>query len=146
LEKEEIMSDLKDKFTVTRKAEFYSDFTVNLDRNPVTGFLARTTNENSVKQAIRNLVMTTRTERFYRSDVGSRIKSLLFEPMDIRTVEMLKTTIKETIINNEPRANTLDVVVETSDDLNGYFVTIYFEIVNMPKEQFEVSLMLTRVR
>lgn len=140
------MSDLRDKFTVTRKAELYSDFLTDLDRNPITGFLAKATNENAVKQSVRNLILTTRTERFYRSDIGSKTKSLLFEPMDESTTELLRTTIGETITNCEPRVHLINVYVEADENFNAYFVNIVFEIVNIPNETFDLSLVLKRVR
>lgn len=140
------MSELRDKFTITQKAEIYSDFLNNLDLNPVTGYLAKATNANAVKQSIRNLILTTKTERFYRSDIGSKIHALLFEPVDAVTTDLLRTTITETIENNEPRAKLLNVHIEPSSEMNAYFINVYFEVINIPNNQFELNLVLRRVR
>lgn len=140
------MTEIQDRFEVKQKREVYSDFLSNLDLNPVTGFLAKVTNEQAVKQSIRNLVLTTKTERFQRSDIGSKIKSLLFDPIDINTEELIRTTIMETIRNNEPRANVLEVVVQANNELNAYNVSLYFEILNLPYKQFDLQLVLYRVR
>ena len=60
-----------DKQTLERKkSELYSDFLTNFDMNPVTGNLAKVTNESSVKQALRNLMLTMTGERFYDAHKG----------------------------------------------------------------------------
>jgi phage baseplate assembly protein W len=136
-----------DKFTIISKtSEQYSDFLVNFDKNPMTGFLARVTNEASVSQSFRNLIMTERTERFYKPHLGSKIRSLLFEPIDTVTEALLKTTIKETCDNGEPRARILQIDLEGKPDYNAYFINIYYECLNIPGETFNLSLVLKRVR
>lgn len=141
-----MVTDIQDRFVVKQKKEIYSDFLSNLETNPVTGLLAKATNEQAVKQSIRNLVMTTKTERFQRSDIGSKIRSLLFEPIDTNTEELLRTTITETIRNNEPRAKVVGVVVQANAEMNAYNIMIYFEILNLHDQEFSLSLVLHRVR
>jgi len=95
-----------DRYTVlTNKPIYYSDFSNNLDINLSTGFLAKITNENSVKNSIRNIVSTINGERFYQSTIGSKISVLLFEPIDGPTTIALDNAIREAIQNSEPRAN-----------------------------------------
>lgn len=140
------MTDIQDRFEVKQTKEIYSDFMPNMDVNPVTGFLAKVTNEQAIKQSLRNLILTTKTERFQRSDIGSKIKSILFDPVDINTEELLKTTISETIRNNEPRVNLLKLVVRSNSELNAYEISIYFEILNFPNKEYNLALTLHRVR
>lgn len=47
------------------KREVYSDFTMDMFRNPVSNDLARRTNENAVKEAVKNLILTDRGERHF---------------------------------------------------------------------------------
>lgn len=140
------MTTLADKFTVKVRREIYSDFKTTFELNPVTGFLAKDTNEVSVKKAIRNIIMTTNSERFQRSDIGSKVKAALFEPVGPLTEELIKTSIVEAITNHEPRAllHQVDVTYETA--LNSYNVTIYFGIVNIPNQSFDLNITLERVR
>ncbi len=141
------MPSRADKFTIeTKKVTQYSDFLNDFSKNPLTGLLAMAHNEESVKQSLRNLVLTDRTERFYHPDIGSKIHSLLFEPMDVVTEELLKTTITESIKNNEPRAKLHNVDINSQPDYNAYFINIVFEIVNIPNETFDFSIILRRVR
>ena len=141
------MSNRSDKYTIeTKKVVQYTDFLTNLDKNPLTGFLAKVKNEDAVKQSVRNLILTERTERFMQPQIGSKIHTLLFEPLDQHSADLLRTTIRETINTNEPRAVLNDVTVEPREDLNVYFVSVYFGIRNVPEESFNLSLILRRVR
>ena len=136
-----------DKYTpITEKREYYSDFLINFDENPITGNLARVTNEESVKQSIRNLVLTNRSERLFQPLAGSRINSLLFENFDSSLVSSIETEIRETISLYEPRANIERVnITESQIDNNSLEITILFSIINIP-QIIEMTLFLKRVR
>lgn len=128
------------------QSEYYSDFMNNLDLNPITGILAKVSNEDSIKQALKNLILTRRTERPYQPFIGSRITSLLFEPIDSVTINSIKNEIEETIRNNEPRVSLNEVVVTPDETNNSYNVSIYFSIINISTEPEILNLILKRVR
>jgi phage baseplate assembly protein W len=134
-----------DKYTPFKKKEFYSDFLINFDMNPVTGTLARVTNEDSIKQSLKNLILTNRTERPYNPLLGSRINALLFDPLDTLTAQSLKEEIQETIKAFEPRAVLNDVSVYPDEDNNGFKINIIFSTINIPQET-RIELFLQRVR
>jgi len=135
-----------DKYTsLTNKPIYYSDFTTNLDLNMSTGFLAKTTNENSVKNSIRNIIFTRNGERFYQPSIGSKVSALLFELIDDPTSIALKNTIAEAIENNEPRANIQTIDLYPDPDRNGYYIKIVFNIINIP-EDIVLNFFLDRVR
>jgi len=136
-----------DRFTIENaKVRTYSDFLTNFDKNPNTGFLAQVTNEEAVKQSIRNLVLTERTERFYRAATGCKIYSLLFDQIDPVVAMTIENTIKETIKNSEPRAIVHTVTATPHSEFNFYAVTVVFGIAAIPDQTFDLSLMLRRVR
>ena len=109
--------------TSTRNSdERYSDFLINFDKNPVTGNLARAVNEEAVKNALKNLLLTNRGERFYNSNMGSQIKASLFEPADSVTADIIKTSIEQTIKYQEPRVDLLDVQIFDDEDNNGKLI------------------------
>ena len=134
-----------DKYTPFKKKEFYSDFLINFDMNPITGTLARVTNEDSVKQSLKNLILTNRTERPYNPLLGSRINALLFDPLDTFTAQSIKEEIEETIKAFEPRVVLNDVSVYPDEDNNGFTVNIIFSTINIPQET-RIELFLQRVR
>lgn len=126
--------------------EYYADFPMNLDRNAVTGQLSRITNEEAVKQAIVNLVLTGQKERPYQPWIGSRIKQSLFDNMDDElTIDNIKNSIKECIDNNDVRAKVLKINIEPNIDKNGYAVEVIFSIINI-QQPVSAQFFLSRVR
>lgn len=125
--------------------ERYSDFLLSFDKNPQTGNLGRVLNEQSVKQALRTLILTDLGERFYTPTVGSKIRAMLFDPADASTADLIRTTIFQAIKNNEPRVNLIEVVVGDDADNNRYVVNIIFNLINIP-DVLQLDLLLKRVR
>lgn len=135
-----------DKYTPVEAQNkvLYSDFLPNFDLNPVTGNLAKVTNENSVKQSIRNLILTNRGEVPYSPLHGSRIRSLLFELNSPSINSLLDKEIRETIDMFEPRVNIVNIKID-NDGGEEITVTIAFNTINSP-EITEMSIILERVR
>jgi|TARA_B110000879_G_C11177569_1_gene516802 phage baseplate assembly protein W len=123
----------------------YSDLRFDLAVNPATDDLLLVTNEAAIEQSIKNLLNTNRYERVFRPDVGSSIRSLLFENSGPQTAYNLRELIYETIINYEPRCNLMDVIVEDDSDRNQYNVYITFSAINA-EEPVVLDLILSRVR
>lgn len=123
-----------DKITRTDKASekkpYYSDFYTNFNVHPQTKKLVKYTNEESVKRSIRNLLLTEKYDRVFQPEVGSRIKSLLFENMSEIISDQLKAAIEETINRYEPRARIIDIIVQSNESRHSYDVYIYFEVIN----------------
>lgn len=135
-----------DIYTPTYKQdERYSDFLLSFNKNPQTGNLGRVTNEQSIKQALRTLIMTSKGERFYDPNIGSKIKTSLFEPADAMTADVIRSSIFETITYNEPRVNVIDVTISDDIDNNRYVVNIVFNLINIP-DVLQLDLLLKRVR
>lgn len=129
-----------------KKTEIYSDFLNSFEQNPLTGALARVTNEESVKQALRNIVQTNVGERFYDSNKGSKIRQSLFELYDPATVEIIRIQLGEAIAAYEPRAIIQDIRLQEDLERNGYYVTLIFSIINIPDQTFSLDLSIQRVR
>ncbi len=128
----------------SRQKIYYSDFTMDFDLNPVTSALIRLTNEDSVKNSIRNIVMTQQGERFY-SRLGSTVPKSLFEPNDPISMSKAQSSIMEAIKNYEPRASNVQCNVTSSQDLNAYVIDLSFGIINIPNQIFQVSI-INRIR
>lgn len=135
-----------DIFTPTyKKEERYSDFHLSFAKNPITGNLSKVTNEESIKQALRSLILTNKGERFYISNLGSKLRAALFEPADPVTAEVIRMTIQQTIAMYEPRVNVLSVNVYDRSEQNDYLVNIVFNLINIP-DILQLDLFLKRVR
>lgn len=136
-----------DKYSLEqKKTEIYSDFLNSFEQNPLTGTLARVTNEESVKQSLKNIVLTSVGERFYDSNKGSKIKQSLFELFDPTTIEISQLQLNEVISTYEPRAIVRDIRFQENIDSNGYYVTIVFSIINIPDQTFTLDVSMQRVR
>jgi phage baseplate assembly protein W len=130
---------------MARNTRTFSDLDFNFTRHPVTNDVAMKYDEEAIKQAVKNLVLTQHYERPFHSEIGSQIRGLLFEPASPMTVMLLKRAISDTIINFEPRVRLLDVNVRYTPDQNAISATIEFAIVNTTRP-LTISLTLKRTR
>jgi phage baseplate assembly protein W len=141
-----------DTYTIkTNQIEYYADFMSNFDKNPVTGFLARVTNVDSIMQSLKSLVLTLKGERPFQPWLGSKTFALLFEPNDVTVAYALQQEIASTIKNCEPRVTLQSVVVQNQSngvqpDDNSIVVTINFSINAIPNESFTLDVILNRIR
>ena len=138
-----------DKFTIEqKKVEYYSDVLTSFDKNPLTGYLARVTNEESVKQSLKSLMLTQRTERPFQPWLGTRIQSLLFDLNTNFTETVIIQEIRETIEICEPRVSVDDVKIRGTQDYdsNEINITIEFQILTIPEKTFSLDVVLNRVR
>jgi len=130
---------------MARNTRTFSDIDLNFLPHPVSGDISKKYDEYAIKQSIKNLILTQNYERPFHSEIGSQIKSLLFELPTSMTSSIVKRQIFDTITNFEPRANVLDVTVGLSPDNNGIYCTIVFTIINT-STPISVDLFLERTR
>ena len=72
-----------------------------MPRNPFTKDIYGVSNENAIKQSIKNLVLTVPGEKPFQPLVGSRVNELLFEPLDPFIADSIKDEIINTIKQHE---------------------------------------------
>mgnify|MGYP005999549419 FL=1 len=128
-----------------RSNRSYSDLNLNFNKNPATKDVAKLKDVEAVKRAVRNLILTNRFERPFHPEIGSDIRSLLFENMTPVVEVLLKDRIRETIEVYEPRADITDIVVTGDMDKNQYGVRIEFRVLNVP-DPIVVTEFLQRLR
>lgn len=126
-------------------ARKYSDFDLDFDAHPVTKDILRKTNESSIAQSIRNLLLTSNYERPFNPDLGSNLKTFLFEPIDNVTTSLIQDTVFQTLANFEPRITIQEVVAVPNFDLDRYDVTVTFYVKNTI-EPLTITFFLERVR
>ena len=130
---------------MARNTRTYTDVDFNFYAHPRSGDVTSKTDEEAIKQSIRNLIMTRNFERPFRSYLGSQVNSLLFEPASPLLTGMMERAITDVINNYEPRAVLLDVLVTLSPDNNSMYVSITFKIRNT-ESPIKVNLILERTR
>jgi phage baseplate assembly protein W len=101
----------------------------------------------SVKQALKILLMTNRTEKPFSPYFGANIQEYLFELADNTTVLSMQTAIRDNIIAFEPRIEprTIRVFTDLDADNNSITITVIFNIVNTT-EDIEFTTRLNRLR
>lgn len=141
------MSARGQKFTVKWKTPiYYSDFVDTFTTNPTTGALATVTNEQSIEQSIKNIVLTSPGSRPGRNAFGSKVMSSLFGLGTPQTLDLLETSIRDAITSYEPRAQNVVVRVDPSTLPNdAVVVNVTFQPENLP-QPVNFSFPLPRVR
>ena len=118
-------------FNVKRSKSF-KDISVNFARNPFTDDLSVVNNDNSIKQAVKNIILTSPGEKPFQPLVGSSVNRLLFEPLDAFTADTIAEEIRTTINQYEPRVALTRVDVTPIYENNKLNVSLEYKIVGLP--------------
>jgi phage baseplate assembly protein W len=129
----------------TRRREVYSDFPKDFAPIPGRSDLSRKINENSVRESIRNIVLTDPGERPFNPTFGCGIRRFLFENMDDTTAIIIKDTITDNVNAFEPRAEVVNVEVSADLNTNLVFISIVFRVINTEVNQ-RLDLQVSRIR
>jgi len=128
-----------------RESVLYSDIKTSFSLYSVKNDLENIVNEDSVKTSIKNILLTNRGERFFNNTFGSDIRYSLFENFNSATEQVITELVRNAIENFETRANILDILVSSNDELNQLNVTIIFSILNK-SEPITFEFILNRIR
>jgi len=110
--------------------KIYSDLDLTFGRKPGSNDVTLSYDEKAVLRSIRNLLLTQHYDRLFNPELGSKVSYILFEPISPLTASQLEDQIRITIENFEPRVKIDTIRVQTSDEQNGYNVTLRFYIEN----------------
>ena len=129
-----------------RNAQVFSDLNLNFVPHPLTGDITKLTNIEAVKRSVRNLINTNFYERPFHPEIGSNVRSVLFEPVSQIIEDILSRHIQDVIENFEPRVELININSRANVDENSYNVTIEFFVRNSPSGVQTVNLFLERLR
>ena len=136
------MPEIPTIFTKTRP---YKDVSLTFARNVVTSDVVTVSGEDAVKRSLKLLIMSRAGETPFFPEFGSRIYTLLFEPVDPITTALLEHEIRATVDAYEPRVNIRHLTVTPSNEEHGYDVDCLFNIVNQTAP-VTLTLYLSRLR
>lgn len=123
----------------------YSDLDFTFTVHPVSKDLVLSRDSNAIRKSLRNLLMTDHYERLFHPEIGSNIRSLLFEPMTPLTTNYLEEEIFNTITNYEPRVKLVSIDIEALYEHNSYNITVtYYE--ENSTQPTTVDILLERLR
>lgn len=140
------MSTRADKFTQLQKIpDLFSDLLNDLTPHPITKDVTRLRNDDAVRQAVKNLVLTNFGERLFQPAIGCNVSRSLFEPSDDFMINDMRLAIIDTISYNEPRVIVNNVDIFPSRQGDKITVNIVFSLINNPVPQ-NLDIILRRVR
>jgi len=129
----------------TKKINLYQDFKKNLEISPVSSDITVWKDEDSVKESIKNLILTDRGERLMQPNIGGDINALLFENITPAILILIQNQVRNTIELYEPRAELIDVIATSNIDDNTVRVKIVFYITNV-QQPIKLDVFLERTR
>jgi phage baseplate assembly protein W len=124
----------------------FKDLNITFKPHPITGDLTVIKDEAAIKQAIINLILTNRGERFFAPQIGSSLSELLFEQLDFGTASLVNTEIQNTLRSYEPRISILSISTVPNFDDNGFDVELVFEITGRDDLPTSINFFLERTR
>ena len=139
-------TDAQGKNNIDRNVRQYTDLDLFFGKKSTSKDISKVTDIQSVKRSIRNLVLTNHYEKPFHPEIGSGVRSILFEPMTPITAHILTRKIEDVIENFEPRVRLINVIAYPNLDRNAYEVSVEFYVVNMPTELVDLTLFLERLR
>lgn len=116
----------------TLRSKSFRDISMSLGVNFSTKDVISVKNEEAIKNAVRNLVLTGIGTKLFQPNVGSKVYNLLFEPLDPILVTQIREEIINTVNNFDSRIIVSDVVVTGYEDSNTLDVEMTYTIVGQP--------------
>jgi phage baseplate assembly protein W len=129
-----------------KKVEVYSDFTNNFIRHPITNELVTVKNEDAVRQAFKNLILTNINERFFNPFFGSNVNTVLFDNFGPFMIEDIVKYVNMSAKQFENRVTVLSVTVTDQSDSNAIAINVVFSLINNPTVPLQLNLFVKRVR
>lgn len=94
----------------------------------VQGKLLLSSKDQNVEESILVILQTYRGERVYRADFGSRLAELVFEPLNLQTLMLIKLYVREALEMWEPRIDLRDVKTEADPNEGKVDIEIVYSL------------------
>ena len=112
------MAQLKSETKNVANTKLYADIDFRFKPHPVTGDVTIKYDSDSVRRAVRNIVLTNFYERPFKPSLGSSIRNQLFELNSDRKVRQLAKRMQKTVETYEPRVENVKVLLSDVLDLS----------------------------
>ena len=131
---------------VQRLSRGFKDLSASFQTNPLSNDLIALKNESAIARSVRNLVLTGQGERPFQPVLGTGVSRLLFENMDKLTASAIRSELRTTIENYEPRVEINEIIVEADFERNAFDVTLQYFIIgiDVPEQELTFALAPTR--
>ena len=129
----------------TQISREYRDLDLNFTIHPIKKDINLHRGDVAIINSMKNLILTGHYERPFQPDLGSNVRKMLFENMDIITAAALEREIEQVIKNYEPRVNLVGISVTPNFEENAFTVRLQFYTINRP-EPVSITFQLERLR
>ena len=131
---------------VQRLSKGFRDLSASFQTNPLSNDLIALKNESAIARSVRNLILTGQGERPFQPVLGTGVSRLLFENMDKLTASAIRSELRTTIENYEPRVEINEILVEPDFEGNAFHVTLQYFIIgiDVPEQELTFALEPTR--
>ena len=131
---------------VQRLSKGFKDLSASFQTNPLSNDLIALKNESSIARSVRNLVLTIQGERPFQPALGTGVNNLLIDNMDKLTASAIRSELRTTIENYEPRVEINEIIVEPDFEGNAMHVTLQYFIIGMDVPEQELTFALAPTR
>ena len=131
---------------MARATRQFIDLDAAFTYNARTRDVASKSDDNAIRGALRNLIMSKNYDKPFEPDFGCQLINLLFEQLDDFTLSVAQRVLYNTITKYEPRVDVLSVEIAPSDkDDNEVYISIIYKNKNTQNVS-EFTTTFTRVR
>ena len=131
---------------VQRLSRGFKDLSASFQTNPLSNDLIALKNESAIARSVRNLVLNIQGERPFQPVLGTGVNNLLFDNMDKLTASAIRSELRTTIENYEPRVEINEIIVEADFERNAFDVTLQYFIIGMDVPEQELTFALAPTR
>lgn len=132
-------------YNVNKQIKRFKDLNLSFTKHPITDDVTVKSDEEAVKFAIKNLLLTRNFEVPFHPEIGSSLSSQLFENYNNAMKNIVAQEVTNVILNYEPRAEIWDVLFEANPPRNQITIVVVFKMVNV-SEPITLSFLLERTR
>ena len=136
--------NLATKSILTTQKRTYKDIDLSFAKK-TTGEIFKKTDAAAVKQAVKNVLLTSRLEKPFNPDFGAGLNRFLFDlNTDFDRFEV-EDAIVSTLARTEPRARVIDIDSVILPDEHTVNITVKFRVLSTDTIE-QVTVSLTRLR
>lgn len=132
-------------YTLQKKDQTFVDVSLAFEPNPLTGDITLLLDSRAITNAMRNLILTAPSEVPFDREVGSQVRSYLFDLIDEGSAGLIYLEIQRAIKFGEPRVKLESLEVKPKVAENHFLVNMKYKIVGYD-EVYTVSQILEPTR
>lgn len=125
-------------------SQSFRDFDLSFRKNPITKDVNTHTNENAIKEAVKNIVRYNFYEKPFLPNFGGNTIAMLFELYEAGSASAIEAQIQNCVNNYEPRVVCYDVEAQFNEDVNELSIIIRYLITGLPNVIDQIDVIFRR--